>query len=187
MHQIDDKSSEPDPCQTRANMGTEAVPNEIPNDRDMPTELVPNEIEYDHRVYSIVYQMSSQESVERTTKRWSRRSHSDGYHCRRTSHGDREDYREPFHTKRLTETVTEWRTEGSKNYCRAAYPTECQTTLPEAYQMRTKMATGRRGPPRPYQMPNQEMPESAYAKPLSKSRSALLLRWVWPPSVKLTC
>jgi len=37
------------------------------------------------------------------------------------------------------------------------------------------------GPPRPYQMPNQEMLESAYAKRHSENRSALLLQWVWPP------
>jgi len=56
-----------------------------------------------------------------------------------------------------------------------AYRTECQTTLPEAYQMTTekqtdilpklptKMATGRSVSTRPYQMLNQEMPKSAYA------------------------
>ena len=44
-------SNEPDPCRTSANMATETVPNEIPNDCDMATELVPDEIEYDHRAY----------------------------------------------------------------------------------------------------------------------------------------
>jgi len=62
------------------NMATEAVPNEIPNDCDMATQLVPNEIEYDHRTYWISYRMASREKTTITTKRWSPRSHSDGYH-----------------------------------------------------------------------------------------------------------
>jgi len=65
---------------------TDAVPNQIPNDCDRPTELVPNEIEYDHRTYWIAYRVASRETVKITTKRWSPRSHSDGYHCQRTSH-----------------------------------------------------------------------------------------------------
>ena len=32
-----------------ANMTTEAVPNEVPNDCDMATELVPKEIANDHQ------------------------------------------------------------------------------------------------------------------------------------------
>jgi len=39
-------------------------------------------------------------------------------------------------------------------------------------------------PPRSYQIPDEEMPESGYAKRLSESRSALLSRWVWPLTVK---
>jgi len=96
-----------------SNMATEAVPNEIPNDCDMATELVPNEIQYVPGTYWIAYRMASWETVEITTKRWSPRSHSDGYHCERTSHGDREDYREPYRTKPLTKTLTEWHTKGS--------------------------------------------------------------------------
>jgi hypothetical protein len=80
----------------------------------MATKLVPKEIENDHRAYRIVYRIASQETVEITTRRRSRRSHSDGYHYRRTSHADREDYRESYRTKPLTETLTEWLTEGSK-------------------------------------------------------------------------
>jgi len=38
-----------------ANMATEAVPNEIPNDCDTATELVLKEMENDHRAYRIVY------------------------------------------------------------------------------------------------------------------------------------
>ena len=67
--QEDDKSNEPDPCQTRANMATEAVPIGRPNNCDMATELVPKEIEHDYRAYRIVYRMASQETVETTTKR----------------------------------------------------------------------------------------------------------------------
>ena len=93
------------------NMATNAVPNAIPNDSDMATKLVLKEIENDHRGYRIVYRMASQETVEITTRRRSRRSHSDGYHYRRTSHGGQEDYREPSRTKPLTETLTERHTE----------------------------------------------------------------------------
>jgi len=56
---------------------------------NMATELVLKEMEHDHRAYRMVYRMASQETVEITTKKWSSRSHSVGYHCRRTSHGDR--------------------------------------------------------------------------------------------------
>jgi hypothetical protein len=35
---------------------------------------------------------------------------------------------------------------------------------------------GHSGPPRPYQTPNKEMPESAYAKRFAESRSALQWR-----------
>jgi len=44
------------------------------------------------------------------------------------------DYREPYRTKPLTKMLSEWRTEGSRNYRRTA----CGTTLPEAYQMTTE-------------------------------------------------
>jgi len=147
----------------------------------------PNEIQYDHRAY----RMAARETVEITTKTWSPRPHSEGYHFRRTSHGDREDYRELYRTKPLTKMLTEWRTEGSTNYRRTAYQTEYQTTIPEAYQMTTEkptnilselpteMATEKstknaptlstewlspwNGPPRPCRMPSQEMPRSANA------------------------
>jgi len=98
----------------------------------------PNEIEYHHRAYPIAYRMASWETAEKTTKGWSPRPHSDGYHCRRTSHRDREDYREPYRTKPLTKMLTKWRTEGSRNYHRTAYKTEYQTTITEAYQMTTE-------------------------------------------------
>jgi hypothetical protein len=70
MHQRNDKSNEPEPCRTRANTNTEAVTNQIPNDCDVPTKLDPKEIKTNHRVYQIVYQMASQETVETTTKRY---------------------------------------------------------------------------------------------------------------------
>jgi len=142
----------------------------------------PNEIEYDHRAYRIAYRMASCETAENTTKRWSPRPHSDGYHCRWMSHGYREDYRELYRRKPLTKMLTEWRTEGSTNYRRTAYRTGYQTTIPEAYQMTTEkpmniqpklpteMATEKstknapklssewlslsNGPPRPCRMPN---------------------------------
>ena len=37
--------------------------------------------------------------------------------------------------------LTEWRTEGLKNYRRTAYRTEGQTTLPEVYKMTTDKTT----------------------------------------------
>jgi len=145
----------------------------------------PNEIEYDHRAYRITYRMASWETAEKTTKRWSPRPHSDGYHCQRTSNGDREDYREPYRTKLHTKMLTEWCTEGSTNYRRTAYRTEYQTTIPKAYQMTTEKPTNilsklptematekstknapklssewlspRNGAPRPCRMPNYEM------------------------------
>jgi hypothetical protein len=64
------------------------------------------------------------------------------YHCRRTSHGDREDYREPYSTKPLTKMLTELRTEGSRNFRRTAYRTDCETTLPAAYQLTTDRSCG---------------------------------------------
>jgi len=96
-----------------ANMSTNALLSERPNDCDMATELVPKEIENDLWAYVIVYQMESHETVEMTSKWWSLKSHSDGYHCQRTSHGDQEDYREPYCTKPQTKTLTEWYTEQS--------------------------------------------------------------------------
>jgi len=69
-----------------------------------------------------------------------------------------------------------------KNYLRTAYRTECQTTLPEAYQMTTEKQTDIL-PRLPTEMstvtetlPDAESrdAESAYAKRLSESRSALL-------------
>jgi hypothetical protein len=44
-----------------------------------------------------------------------------------------EEYREPNRKKRLV-MFTKWHTEGSNNYGQ----TDCQTTLPEAYQMTPK-------------------------------------------------
>jgi len=172
-------------------MASDAVPNEIRNDCYMATELIPNKIEYDHWTYWIAYRMASQETVEITTKRWPPRSHSDGYPCKRTSHGDREHFQEPYRTKPVTKTLTEWHTERSRNYRWTAYRSECQSSLPEAYQMTaekqidilpklpTEMATEkssnnapkrsskwlspRSGPLRPYWMPNHEMARSANA------------------------
>ena len=120
-----------------------------------------------------------------TTMRWTPRSHCTRYHYRTTSHGDEEDFRKLQCTKRLTLTLTKWRTEGSRDYRWTAYRSKCQTTFPEAYQMTTKKQTDilpklptemstekstnnkpklsskwlspRSGPPRPYRMPNQEM------------------------------
>jgi len=108
------KEAVPNEIPKDCDMATEAGPNKKPNDWYMSTELVPKVIKNDRRAYRIVYRMASQETVEITSKKSSRRSHSDGYHCRRTSHGAREDYREPYRTKPLTETLTEGRTEGSK-------------------------------------------------------------------------
>jgi len=96
------------------NMATKAVPNTIPNDCNMAAKLVGKEIQNDHRAYRIVYQMASKETGETITNRWSQRSHSNGYHWQRTSHGDREDYRESYCTKPLTQTFSEWHTEASK-------------------------------------------------------------------------
>jgi len=90
---------------------------------------------------------------------------------------------------RSSKRDTEWRTEGWRNYCRRTYRTECQSTLPEAYQMTTEkqrdilpklpteMATERSrknapklssnwlsprsSPPRLYRMRNQEIARSA--------------------------
>jgi hypothetical protein len=51
---------------------------------------------------------------------------------------EREDYWEPNRAKPLLEMLTEWHTEGSRNYGRTTYRTECRTILPEAYQMTTE-------------------------------------------------
>jgi len=138
------------------------------------------------------------ETVEITTKRWSPRPHSNGYHCWRTSYTKCNDYRELYHTKPLAKMHTEWHTKGSKNYHRAPYRNEYQTTLTEAYQMTTdtpknlllklptKRDTGkstknalklssewlslRNGLPRPWRMPNQVMPRSANAMYKAASR-----------------
>ena len=161
--------------------------------------------------------MSSWETVEITTKRWSPGSHSDGYHCRKTSRGDRADYQELYHTKPLTKMLTEWFTGWSRNYRRTAYGTECETTILEAYQMTTSKPRNIL-PKLPDMIPSEIStkntqkqlfewlsPRSCYRDPtkcrikrcrnlqmqcikqLSESRSALVLRWVWPPTVMLMC
>jgi len=72
---------------------------------------------------------------------------------------ERADYRELYRTKPLTEMFTEWHPEGSRNFHQTAYRTEYRAIIPEAHQM---TFTEKRLP-RLYQMPNQEMPKSAYA------------------------
>jgi len=101
-------------CRNKYEMATSAVPDGILNDCDMATESVPKEIENKHRAHRIVYQMASQEAVETTTNRWWPGSHSDSYHCRRSSHGDQHNDREPDRNKPLTESLAERRTEGAK-------------------------------------------------------------------------
>ena len=54
---------------------------------------------------------------------------------------ERADLRELYRPKPLTEMLTEWRTEGSRNCRQTAYRSECQTTIPEAYQMTTEKPT----------------------------------------------
>jgi len=100
-----------------------------------------------------------------------------------------EDYQEPYSTTPLTKILTEWRKKATRNYHQMACRTECQITIPKAYQclprsprifyricllrspqgslLRTHQShhpdfTEKR-PPRPYQMPNQEMPRSGNA------------------------
>ena len=104
----------PNEIPTKCNIVTEAVPNAILNVQDLAIELVPNEIEYDHQAYWIAYRMTSRQTVKITTNGWWLRSHSNGYHCWRTSHGDRENYRKPYCTKPLTAMHTALHTEGSK-------------------------------------------------------------------------
>jgi len=54
---------------------------------------------------------------------------------------EREGYWEPNWTKPLMKMLTDWCTEGSRNYRQTACRMECRTTLPEAYQMTTKKPT----------------------------------------------
>jgi len=99
------------------------------------------EIEYDPRGYPIAYRMASDEPVEMITERWSPRSPSGGYHGRRTSLGDREDYHQLYWTKPLTKMLTTFHSKGSRNYGWKAYLTECQTTFPEGYEVTTEKPT----------------------------------------------
>ena len=144
---------------------------------------------------------SVQNSLPNGIKKWSPRSHSDVYHCRRTSHGGPEDYQEPYRTKPLTETLTEWRTEGSKTI--AEWHTELNAKPP--YQRPTKWLPRNKRifyrsclPRWPQGEASQPDPTKCWikrcrnlhmqcTKRLSESRSALLSRLVWPPSVKLMC
>jgi len=176
----------------------------------------PNKIDYDHRPYWMLYRMSSPETVEITTKRRSSRSQSNGYPCRRTSHGDQENYREPYHTKPLSKMLTKWHTEGSRTI--AEWHTKLNAKRP--YPRPTKWlprtqwifyrlwlpSWSQRVPPRMHQSHhwNDFLGEAAHRVPtkcwikrcqnlqmqcrkqLSEGRSALVLRWVWPPTVMLT-
>jgi len=130
MHQRDDTSNEPDPWRTSANMATEPVPNAIPNNCDMATDLVPKEIENDHRAYRIAYRMASRETVKITTKRWSPRSHSNGYSTEAVYRWRREVDQEhteaiirmTFTEKQSTETLpdAEWKDAGIR-ICKEAF------------------------------------------------------------------
>jgi len=66
-----------------------------------------------------------------TTEYKSPRSHSDGYHCRNTCHGDR--------MRGLPGAQPDKATAG--DVYRTAYRTEFRITLPEAYQMTTEKPT----------------------------------------------
>ena len=131
-------------------MATQAVPNATPTHCDMATELVPNEIENDHRgygkvyrmVYRIIYWMASQEPVETTTKRWWPRSHSDRFHCRRTSHGDRmRGLPGALPYQATDQDAYRMANRSIKNYCRTAYRTECRTILPNDYREANRYST----------------------------------------------
>jgi len=139
--------------------------------RMTPTWLT-KEFQMSYETYWIAYRMASRGTVEITTRRWSPRSHGDRYHCRRTSHGDREDYREPYRAKPLTKMHTEWRTEGSRNYRRTAYWTEYQCTLPEAYKWlpRSKRILYRCCLPRWHRAVDQERTEAFIRMTFTKKR-----------------
>ena len=70
-------------------------------------------------------------SSDQHTVRWSPRSHSDGYHCRRTSHRD--------WTRGLPWAQLDKATDG--DVYRTTYRTDCRTTWPEVYQMTTEKPT----------------------------------------------
>jgi len=65
-----------------------SMPNKILKDCDKAIKLVGKEINNDYWEYRTVYWLASPERVEKPTKRWSPRSHSDEYQCQRTSLGD---------------------------------------------------------------------------------------------------
>jgi len=151
----------------------------MPNECDMATEAVPKEIENHHRAYRIVHRMASKETVETTTERWWPRSHSDRYHCQRTSHGDRMRGLPgalPYQPTDRDAYRMAYRT--IKYYRRTEYRTECGMILPNDFREANGYSTEaayrdgqgkstknapepssewllpRSGPPRPYQMPN---------------------------------
>jgi hypothetical protein len=115
----------------------------------MATALFPNEIMDNHQ-RTEAYRMASRETVKITTSWFSLRSHSDGYHCPRTLYRDREDYRESYHTKPPTKTLTEWVMEGSETI--AEWHTELNTKphfqRPTKWLLRRKRIFYRSGLPR---------------------------------------
>jgi hypothetical protein len=102
--------------------------------------------EYDHRTRLNMTTELTEWSTEWHHERLPRDDHRDLTATDITHQGlhmeiKRADYRELYRTKPLTEMLTEWRTEGSRNYRRTAYRTECETTVPKAYQITTEKPT----------------------------------------------
>jgi hypothetical protein len=122
------------------NMPTNAGPNGIPNDCNMATEFDPKEIGKNDQASRIAYQLAPRETVKITTKRSLPVYHRDAYHCQRTSHKGRMDFREAYYKNPLTETLKEWITKESKTIAEwhAELNAEPHIQRPNIFQTRSK-------------------------------------------------
>jgi len=146
--------------------------NEILNDCGMATKLVHKEINNNHWAYWKVYRMASQVTVQITNKRWIPRCHSNLYHCQRTAHSD---WTGGYQGAQLDKATAE------DDDCMAYQRVKKRLSFKDTWQPSHERLSRRNSPPRPR---NLYMPSTKW---LSKSRSMLLLQWVWLPTVKSRC
>ena len=90
-----------------------------------------------------------------------------------------DNYREPYHSKPLTETLTRSCTERSRNYHQTACQTDSQTTLPEAFQMTTKKPTDI-----PQKLPTEMATEKSTKNALKPKKDSLQMK---PKPNRSTC
>jgi len=173
----------------RVQYGNRRIPNAIPKDSDTTTEFVPKHIEIDHRAYWIVYRMASSNdhrdltATDITAKGLHMEFDSitrslavPSYCPRRLPNGL------PNDQKLSPNGTPNW----MPNHITRGLPNDYREA--NEYSTKAVYTDGHSGPPRPYWIPHEEMPKSAYTMykaAFREQRRASIV--VSMTTVKLTC